>query len=125
MEKYLIKGVEINRVPIKELLFNRTMFVAYFFLALGFIGVYEVIDERYFKSIVDAHDAGLNIGSPELAQSMKEAIFGAGGEVRREQPWTLYIVNYMYMIYSGSAIIFFVALAELLDIKIIKKTAAG
>jgi len=125
VEKYIVKGLEINRVPMRELLLNKTMFIAYFFLFLGLIGVYEVFDERYFKTMVDAHDAGLNIGSPELAQSMKEAIFGAGGEVKREQPWTLYIVNYMYMIYSGSAIIFFVALAELLDIKIIKKTAAG
>lgn len=125
MEKYLIKGVEINRVSIKELLFSRTMFVAYFFLFLGLIGVYEVFNERYFQLAVNAHDAGLNIGNPEIAQSMKEAIFGAGGEVKREQPWTLYIVNYMYMIYSGSAIIFFVALAELLNVEIIKKTAAG
>jgi hypothetical protein len=125
MEKYVIAGVEINKVSIKELLFNKTMLIAYIFLALGFLGIYEVFHERYFLLAADAHDAGLNPGSEEVAEAMKEAIFGSGGEVKREQPWTLYIVNYMYMIYSGSAIIFFVALAELLNIEIIKKTAAG
>jgi len=125
MEKYLVAGVEINKVSLKELFFNKTMLLAYFFLALGFWGAYEVFNERYFLLAADAHDAGLNPGSREVAEAMKEAIFGLGGEVRREQPWTLYIVNYMYMIYSGSAIIFFVAIAELLNIELIKKTAAG
>ena len=125
MEKYLVAGLEVNKVSIKELLFNKTMLIAYVFLALGFFGIYEVFNERYFLLAADAHDAGLNPGSKEIAEAMKEAIFGAGGEVKREQPWTLYIVNYMYMIYSGSAIIFFVALAELFNIDIIKKTAAG
>lgn len=125
MEKYLVAGLEINKVSIKELLFNKTMLIACVFLALGFFGIYEVFNERYFLLAADAHDAGLNPGSKEIAEAMKEAIFGAGGEVKREQPWTLYIVNYMYMIYSGSAIIFFVALAELFNIDIIKKTAAG
>jgi hypothetical protein len=125
MEKYLIAGVEINRVSIRELLFNKTMLLAYLFLAFGLLGIYEVFNERYFLLTANAHDAGVNIGSSEVAHAMREAIFGSGGEVMREQPWTLYIVNYMYMIYSGSAIIFFVALAELLDIEIIKKTASG
>ncbi len=125
MDKNIIAGVEINRVSIKELLFNKTMLLAYIFLFFGFWGIYEVFNERYFLLTANAHDAGLNIGSYQVAQAMKEAIFGSGGEVYREQPWTLYIVNYMYMIYSGSAIIFFVALAELFDIEVIKKTASG
>ncbi len=125
MDKNIIAGVKINRVSIKELLFNKTMLLAYIFLFFGFWGIYEVFNERYFLLTANAHDAGLNIGSYKVAQAMKEAIFGNGGEVYREQPWTLYIVNYMYMIYSGSAIIFFVALAELFDIEIIKKTASG
>ena len=125
MDKYIIAGVEINRITIKELLFNKTMIIGYFLLAFGFWGVFEVFHERYFLLTANAYDAGLNIGSHEVAQAMREAIFGAGGEVIREQPWTLYIVNYMYMIYSGSAIIFFVALSELLNIEIIKKTASG
>ncbi len=125
MEKYMISGVEINRVSIKELLFNKTMLLAYIFLAFGLFGLYEVFSERYFLLTANAHDAAMSPGSREVAEAMKEAIFGNGGEVKREQPWTLYIVNYMYMIYSGSAIIFFVALAEIFNIDVIKKTAAG
>jgi len=125
MDKYLIGDVEINRISIKELLFNRGMILAYLFLAFGFWGIFEVFNERYFLLTANAYDAGLNIGSSEVANAMREAIFGTGGEVHREQPWTLYIVNYMYMIYSGSAIIFFVALCEILNIEIIKKTASG
>jgi len=125
MEKYVIAGVEINKVSLKELLFNKVMLIAYVFLAFGLYGVFEVFDERYFLLTANAFDAGLNPGSREVAEAMKEAVFGAGGEVNREQPWTLYIVNYMYMIYSGSAIIFFVALAEIFNVSIIKKTAAG
>ncbi len=125
MEKRIIAGVEINRVSFMDLFFNKTMILAYILLAVGFYGVYEVFLERYFLLTANAHDAALNPGSREVAEAMKEAVFGSGGEVKREQPWTLYIVNYMYMIYSGSAIIFFVALAELFDIEVIKKTAAG
>ncbi|MCF6245030.1 MAG: polysulfide reductase NrfD [Sulfurovum sp.] len=125
MENRIISGIKINKPSIKELLFNKTMLIAYFFLALGAIGVFEVFSERYFLLTANAHDAGLKLGDPNLAHAMKEAIFGSGGEVDREQPWTLYIVNYMYMIYSGSAIIFFVALAELFNVEVIKKTAAG
>ena len=125
MDRKLIAGVQINNISMKELLFNKTMILAYLFLALGFWGIYEVFNERFFLLTANTHDAGLNIGSQEVANAMREAIFGTGGEVEREQPWTLYIVNYMYMIYSGSAIIFFVALAELFDIEVIKKTASG
>ncbi|WP_297440201.1 NrfD/PsrC family molybdoenzyme membrane anchor subunit [Sulfurimonas sp.] len=125
MDKFIIAGLEINKTSLKELFFNKTMLLAYLFLILGFYGVYEVFDERYFSLTANARDAGLNPGSREVAMAMKEAIFGDGGEVKREAPWTLYIVNYMYMIYTGSAIIFFVALAELFNVQIIKKTAAG
>lgn len=125
MEKRIIAGLEINKVSIMNLLFNKTMILAYILLALGLYGVYEVFQERYFLIAANAHDAGLNPGSKEVAHAMKEAIFGAGGEVKREAPWSLYIVNYMYMIYTGSGIIFLVALAELFDVEMIKKTAAG
>ncbi len=125
MKKREIAGVQINAVSIKDLLFNKTMLLAYVLLALGLYGVWEVFSERYFLLTANAFDAGLHAGTKEVAEAMKEAVFGAGGEVKREQPWTLYIVNYMYMIYSGSAIIFFVALSELFGVKIIQKTAAG
>jgi len=125
MKKLEIAGVEIEQVSITKLLFSKEMFIAYILLAIGLFGVYEVLAERYFSFSANAFDAGTHIGSSEVAQAMKEAIFGAGGEVKREEPWTIYIANYMYMIYSGSGIIFLVALAELFDIAIIKKTAAG
>lgn len=125
MEKFSIAGVEINRVSMIDLLFNKTMMFAYVLLAFGMYGISEVINERYFFLTANAFDAGLNPGSREVAIAMKEAIFGHGAEVHRASPWTLYISNYMYMIYTGSGIIFLVALCEILNINIIKKTAAG
>ncbi len=125
MKRHEIAGVEINAVSIRELLFSKTMLLAYLLLALGAYGVWEVFSERYFLLTANAFDAGLHPGSTEVAEAMKEAVFGVGGEVKREQPWTLYIVNYMYMIYTGSAIIFFVALAEIFNVKLIQRTAAG
>jgi hypothetical protein len=125
MKKIEIAGIEINKVSIANLLFNKTMLLAYILLAIGVYGIYEIIIERYLAEAAGAFDAGRHIGSTHVAQAMKEAIFGAGGEVKREEPWTIYIANYMYMIYSGSGIIFLVALAELFNVEIIKKTAAG
>jgi len=125
MKMIEIAGVEIKKVKITDLFFNKTMFIAYILLAVGVYGAYEVIVERYFMLRANAFDAGLHLGSSEVAHAMKEAVFGHGGEVKRENPWTIYIANYMYMIYSGSGIIFLVALAELFNVEIIKKTAAG
>jgi len=125
MEKIVIAGVEINKVSLKELLFNKTMILAYIFLAIGIYGISEVIQIRYFLVGATAHDAGMHIGSSHIVEAMKEAVFGEGGEVKREAPWSLYIVNYMYMIYTGSGIIFLVAIDELLNLQIVKKTAAG
>ncbi len=122
---FTIAGLEINKVSINELLLNKTMLFVYVLLAFGLFGIYEVINERYFLLTANSLDAGLNPGSMEVANAFREAIFGAGGEVKRESPWTLYIVNYIYMIYTGSGIIFIVTIAELLDIKLLKKTAAG
>jgi len=125
VEKFNIAGIEINRVSFFELFFNKTMFLAYILLAFGVFGIYEIILERYFLLTANAFDAGLHQGSKDVALAMREAIFGAGGEVKRESPWSLYIVNYMYMIYTGSGIIFLVTLAELVNFEILKKRAAG
>ena len=125
MEKYVIAEVEINKVSLKDVLFNRTMYIAYVLLAIAFYGIVDVVYERYFLLSATAFDAGMFPGSREVAEAMKEAVFGSGGEVKREAPWSLYIVNYMYMIYVGSGIVFLVALAEIADIELIKKTAAG
>jgi hypothetical protein len=124
MKKYEIAGVEIT-VDIIKILFNKTMLLSYILLAIGVYGIYEVVIERYFIEAASAWDAGMHPGSVHVAEAMKEAIFGSGGEVKREEPWTIYIANYMYMIYSGSGIIFIVALAELFNVKIIQQTAAG
>lgn len=120
-----VEKIQINPVNLKSFFFQKSMYVVYVFLALALFGMIDVIIERYFLVASNAFDAGLHPGNREVANAMKEAIFGAGGEVKREAPWSLYIVNYMYMIYVGSGIIFLVALAELADIKLIKKTAAG
>ncbi len=125
MEKRIIAGVEINKISMKNLFFNKEMFLAYILLAFAIVGLYEIFGERYFLLTANSFDAGLNPGSREVAEAMREAIFGAGGEVKREAPWSLYIVNYMYMIYTGSGIIFLVSVGELFNITTIKKTAAG
>jgi len=125
MNRFTIAGLEINKVSMRELFLNKTMLWAYVLLAFGLFGIYEVINERYFLLTANSLDAGLNPGSTEVANAFREAIFGTGGEVKRETPWSLYIVNYIYMIYTGSGIIFIVTIAELLDIKLLRKTASG
>ena len=126
MGSYEVAGIKINSVSLKEIFFkDRVLYIAYGFLLLAFIGIVDVFLERYFLVSATAFDAGLHPASREVAEAMKEAVFGHGGEVHREAPWSLYIVNYMYMIYVGSGIIFIVAVAELFDIAQIKKTAVG
>ena len=107
------------------MIFSKTMILAYMLLGLAAIGIFEVFHMRYFSDVLTAHSAGLDPTNPELRDAMKEAVFGHGGEVSREVPWTLFISNYMYMIYTGSGVIFLVALAELLNINVIAKAAAG
>jgi len=117
--------IVINKVKFKILMNDYVIYIAYGFLLLALIGVIDIFYERYFLLSATAFDAGLSPGNREVAEAMKEAVFGSGGEVKREAPWSLYIVNYMYMIYVGSGIIFLVALAELFNFTLIKKTAAG
>jgi len=125
MENIEILGLEINRVSIFGLLFNKVMLLAYALLGLAFFGIYEIIDIRYFSEAANAHASGLDPTSPELKEAMRLAVFGTVGEVNRETPWTLFIVNYMYMIYTGSGVIFLVALAELMKFHIVEKVAAA
>ncbi len=125
MENSNIIGLKVNRVSLKNLFTDKIMLISYIFLILAIFGVIEMVYERYFLLSASASDAGLYPGSREVAEAMKEAVFGSGGEVKREAPWSLYIVNYMYMIYVGSGIVFLVAIAEILDIESIKRTAAG
>ena len=125
METSNIVGLKINTLTLTQLLTDKVMLIAYAFLLLAFFGVLDMVYERYFLLSATAFDAGNMPGSREVAEAMKEAVFGHGGEVKREAPWSLYIVNYMYMIYVGSGIIFLVAIAELFDIKSIVQSAAG
>ncbi len=125
MDKIEILGLEINRVNIFNLLFNKVMLVGYVLLGLAFFGIYEIIEMRYFSEAANAHASGLDPTNPELKEAMRLAVFGTVGEVNREIPWTLFIVNYMYMIYTGSGIIFLVALAEIMKLHIVEKVAAS
>jgi len=126
MESSRTLGLEVNKVKISQFFTDKIMILAYIFLALAAYGVVEMVYERYFHfAATTAADAGLFPGDRDVAIAMKEAVFGHGGEVKRESPWSLYIVNYMYMIYVGSGIIFIVAAAEILEIKDVIQTACG
>ncbi len=125
MEKYTILGLEINKVSFKELFFNKAMFLAYALIVFAVLGVIEIFELRYFPDVATAHTLGANPVTPELKQALRDAIFGHVGEISREVPWTLFIANYMYMIYTGSGIIFLVALAELLNLKVVEKLSAS
>jgi len=125
MEKINFAGVEINRISFKRLFFSKTMLFAYLLLAIAIVGIYEIFDLRYFSAAVNAHDAGVDPTSPALKEAMQQAIFGTVGEIDRNLPWTVLIANYMYMIYTGSGVIFLVALAELMNFKLVDKAAAG
>jgi hypothetical protein len=125
MEKFEFASLEINKVSIVNLLFNKVMLLGYVFIVLAGVGIYEIFELRYFSEAANAHAAGLDPTSPGLIDAMKLAVFGTVGEVNREVPWTLFIANYMYMIYTGSGIIFLVALAELMNFKLVEKAAAG
>lgn len=125
MEKVIFAGVSVNRISIRALLFSKTMLFAYSLLALALVGIYELVDLRYFSTALTAHDAGIDPSNPALKEAMKLAIFGKVGEIDRHLPWTLLIANYMYMIYTGSGVIFLVALAELMRFNLVAKAAAG
>jgi len=94
-------------------------------LGIAAIGTVDVLIERYFTQAINAHSAAFSFGNESLIDATRKALQGDIGEVKREAPWTLYIVHYMYMIYVGSGIVFIVAVAELIGIETIKKTAAG
>lgn len=125
MEKFEIAGLPINKVTLTQVLFNKVMFFAYILICFALVGIFEIYELRYFTDVATAHSLGAEPVTEGLRQALNDAIFGEVGEVSREVPWTLFIVNYMYMIYTGSGIIFLVALAELMNIKIVEKLAAS
>ena len=125
MRKKVVAGLKINHMTLKSLFNDKVMYIAYFLFFIAILGVLHVVYERFLIPSATAFDAGLNPGNREVALAMKEAVFGSGGEVKREAPWSLYIVNYMYLVYTGSGIIFLVAFAEFFHIDLIKSAAAG
>lgn len=125
MKTFEFLGLEFNKVSLKKLFFGTPMIIAYFFLAIAAFGIYEIYSIRYFSEVANAFSSGLDPTNPELKEAMKLAVFGTVGEISREVPWTLFIVNYMYMIYTGSGIIFIVALSEIFHVKLIERVAAG
>lgn len=125
MEKITFAGMRLNKISLRQLLLSKTMLFAYVLLALAVVGIYEMFSMRYPSVALNAHAAGIDPTSPALKEAMQLAVFGKVGEIERTIPWTLLIANYMYMIYTGSGIIFLVALAEILHFHLIARAAAG
>ena len=91
MKKIEFAGLEINRVKIIDLLFNKAMLLAYLLLVIGVYGIYEVIFERYFAHGVSLLDISTHMGNSDLIHTIKESVFGNSSEVKREEPWNIYI----------------------------------
>ena len=125
-------GLNIKKVSLGELLFNKTMLVAYVLLAIGVIGWYEIYHLRYFhefvnnRMIIDAGGAASD-HAKMLAEALKEQIFNLHEveEVNKAEPWGIFVTQYTYLLYGGSALIFLTALAELFHVKIAPKVAAA
>ncbi|WNO10066.1 hypothetical protein [Teredinibacter sp. KSP-S5-2] len=125
METIAFAGLDINKVSFKAMFLNKAMLLAYFLLFIAILGLYQLYDLRYFSATLNAHDAGIDPTNPALKEAMRQAIFGTVGEIDRNSPWTVLISNYMFMLYTGSGIIFLVALAELFRVNLIKNLAVG
>jgi len=126
-------GLNIKKVSLGELLFNKTMIIAYILLAIGVIGWYEIYHLRYFHEFVNNHsviDMVMGGSKEELrsaAEALKEQIFNLHEveEVNKNEPWGIFVTQYTYLLYGGSALIFLTALAELFHAKIAPKVAAA
>jgi Ni/Fe-hydrogenase subunit HybB-like protein len=108
------------------------MIISYLFLIVGLFGWIEIYHLRYFHHFVNNWDvikvAG---GDPEAiketAIALKQQIFALPEveEVNKAEPWGIFVTQYTYLLYGGSALIFMVALAELLKVRIAPKVAAA
>ncbi len=74
MKTYEFAGLEL-RINIFNLLFNKTMLIAYVLVALAAVGIYEIFELRYFSTAANAHAAGLDPTNPGLKDAMKLAVF--------------------------------------------------
>ena len=123
-------GLNIKKVSFTELFFNKTMIIAYILLAIGLIGWYEIMTLRWAHDFVNTRsiiDAVSNGHLKATAEAIKEQIFNLKEieEVNRNEPWGLFVVQYTYLLYGGSALIFLTSLAELFHVKIAPKVAAA
>ncbi len=125
-------GLNIKKVGIGQLLFNKTMIIAYILLAIGVIGWVEIYHLRYFHEFVNNAQV-INSGgavsdhAKMIAEALKEQIFNLKEveEVNKAEPWGIFVAQYTYLLYGGSALILLTALAELFHVKIAPKVAAA
>ena len=75
MEKITFAGLEINKISIKALLFNKTIIFGYLLLALAVFGIYEVFVERMFEKdwITDYVTALVKMTLGEVRRKMENA----------------------------------------------------
>ncbi len=124
-------GLNIRRVSIVQLLFNKTMLLAYILLAIGLIGWYEIIMLRYVHDFVNNAGviaaAGNLEDTKQVAMALKEQIFNLPEieEVNKAEPWGMFVIQYTYPLYGGSGLVFLTALAELFHVKVAPKVAAA
>jgi len=125
-------GLNIKKVSLGELLFNKTMLVAYILLAIGVVGWVQLYGLRFFHFFVNNHDVIAAAGGSSehlkaVAEALKEQIFNLPHieEVNKAEPWGIFVSQYTYLLYGGSALIFLTALAELFHVKIAPKVAAA
>jgi len=122
-------GLNFKSVSFKELFLNKTMFVAYILLAIGLVGWFELFSLRFgheFVNTTDLVEAGGNHAAM-MAEALKEQIFNMHHieEVPRQEPWGIFVAQYTYLLYGGSALIVLVALAELAGLHIAHKASAA
>ncbi len=134
MDKYIqCCGINIKKVGFFELFFNKTMIIAYILLAIGLVGWYEIMMLRWAhdfvntRSIIDIISHGSADHIRMAAEAIKDQIFNLHEieEVNKAEPWGVFVVQYTYLLYGGSALIFLTALAELFHVKIAPKVAAA
>jgi Ni/Fe-hydrogenase subunit HybB-like protein len=124
-------GLNINRVSLTELLFNKVMLIAYVLIAIGLVGWYELFHLRYFHEFVSQANIYAMAGNEDAlrhaAHALKEQIFNLHEieEVNKADPWGVFVTQYVYLLYGGSALIFLTSLAELFKVKIAPKVAAA
>jgi hypothetical protein len=122
-------GLNFKSVSFGELFFNKTMLFAYLLLAIGVIGWIQIYSLRFGHDFVNVKDmVGVTAdNAKQLAMSLKEQIFGMHHieEVPRTEPWSIFVIQYTYLLYGGSALIFLTALAELFNLHISHKASAA